>query len=191
MNNEEIVSLVEKVKKGDDAAFEALAEQYGPLINSVAASFASTAASSGLGRIYADLSQELTLTLYKAAVSFDTEQSKVTFGNYAKTCLRNCAVSFLRKMKSAKRRDSRAKNNIKKERKAYSSVSGSERSDIFSVLKLAKTVLSAYEYDVFAKYLSGMSVSEIAESVGRSPKSVSNAVFRCKAKVKSQRNDDL
>ncbi|MBQ7669922.1 MAG: sigma-70 family RNA polymerase sigma factor [Clostridia bacterium] len=190
MNNEEIVILVKRVKNGDDAAFETLVRQYGPLIHSIAISFDYSAKSSGFGNIYADLSQELSIALFKAAGSFDTDQSKVTFGNYAKTCLRNCAVSYLRKLKSAKRRDSRAKNSIKKDRKSYSAFSDNMREDVSSVLELASSVLSAYEYGVFTKYLSGMSVAEIADSVNRSPKSVSNAVFRCKAKIKSRRDDN-
>ena len=190
MNNEEIAYIVKRVKTGDDAAFEALVKQYEPLIHSVAASFDSSAKSSGFGSIYADLFQELSIALFKAAGSFDIDQNKVTFGNYAKICLRNCAVSYFRKLKSAKRRDSRAKSSIKKERKSYSAFSDSSREDVSSVLVLASAVLSAYEYDVFTKYLSGMSVAEIADSVSRSPKSVSNAVFRCKAKIKSRRDDN-
>jgi len=190
MRKEEVNVLLDKVKDNDEAAFEALTVRYKPLLLSVASSFDATARDEGIGQIFADLSQELTLALYRAAKAFDTNQDQVTFGNYAKKCLRNCAISFLRKSRSAKLREQKVKTTLSKDQKIFTPPYPSSDTDGKSVLKAAKAVLSSYEYEVFERYVEGMNVSDIARELGRDAKSVSNAVFRCKAKVKGLYNYD-
>jgi len=185
MHKEKVNILLEKIKDGDEAAFENLAEVYRPLLLSVASSFDATAKNEGINDIFADLNQELTLALYRAARTFDTDQDKVTFGNYAKRCLKNCAISFLRKSRSAKRREQKVKTTLKKEQKVFTppfpqDTDGNGK----SALESAKAILSPYEFKIFSKYIDGERVSDISHEVGKSAKSVSNAIFRCKAKVK-------
>ena len=184
MRKEEIDLLLLKVAGGDDAAFETLVDAYRPLLLSVSSSFDATARDEGIGSIFSDLNQELTLALYRAAVTFDRTQDKVTFGSYAKRCLRNCAIAALRRSRSAARRYEKAKSTLKKEQKSGMSFYDGVSRDAGAVLVFAKTVLSPYEYGIFVKYIEGMAVGEIASELGRDAKSVSNAVYRCKAKVK-------
>ncbi len=189
MDKEELNVLLQRIKSGDELAFEALTKQYNPLLTSVAASFDLTARGEGLNAIFADLFQELTIALFKAAGTFDTEQDKVTFGNYAKRCLNKCAISFLRKTRSAARREERLKNSLKKEHKSASPFSDIPNKDGISALNAAKSILSPYEYGIFVKYFDGVSVADIAKETGKSAKSVSNAIFRCKTKIKKYYND--
>ena len=189
MSKEELNVLLQKIKKGDELAFESLTKQYGPLLTSVAASFDQTARGEGQNGIFADLYQDLTIALFKAACSFDTDQDKVTFGNYAKRCLNNCAISFLRKARSAARREEKVKNSLKKEQKSATSFSGVPDGDGTSALNAAKSILSPYEYSVFVRYIDGVRVSEIAADQGQDAKSVSNAIFRSKAKIKKYYKD--
>ncbi len=184
MDNNGVNDLLARIRNGDDAAFEILTGQYAPLITSVASSFSATARDEGINGIFPDLSQELTLALYRAARSFRTDQDRVTFGNYAKRCLNNCAISFLRKMRSAERRERKVKNTLKKQQKSGFYPSGIPKGDGESALNAAKEILSPFEYTVFAKYIDGSSVAEISAEVGRDAKSVSNAIYRSKAKVK-------
>ncbi len=183
MQSVDVNGLIEKVKRGDDEAFEALSEKYAPLSAAVAASFESTAKDEGLGSIKADLLQELSLALYRAAKSYDTAQSTVTFGLYAKRCLFNCAVSYLRKCKSAAKRERKAKSKLK-ERGAVSRFPELSEDELFTVLGDASDVLSPYERRVIGMMANGDAVREIASELGVSAKSVSNAVFRCKTKIK-------
>ena len=184
MDDAELKELLKSVKGGDERSFEELAARYRPMLTSVAASFDTTAKENGIYGIFQDLYQELTLSLFRAAKSFDTEQNKVTFGCYAKRCAGNCAVSVLRRHRSQKRREEKIKSRLKKEQKSSSFFSESTDSDRASVLSKLGEIFSPYEYDVISRYLDGMSVADIARDTGRSAKSVSNAVFRCKAKVR-------
>ncbi len=184
MDKDEVNTLLSEIKKGNEVAFESLTVKYDPLLKSVASSFAVTARGEGLGEIYADLCQELTYVLFRAAKTYDTEQDQVTFGKYAKRCLNNCAISFLRKARSAAKRERKVRNTLGKEQKPTGLFSGISKENGESTLNAAKTILSPYEYTIFIKYVEGESVSEIAKEVGKDAKSVSNALFRCRAKVK-------
>ena len=179
----ETLELLGKIRTNDDSSFEKLAEIYRPLLVSVAASFDATAKEEGLGSVFADLMQELSLALYRAAMTFDVSQDKVTFGNYAKRCLNNCAISALRKSRSAARRETKVKDSLKKEH--GHGPFASESTDRAVSLDDAKNILSRYEYEIFSKYVDGESVADIAAELGRSAKSVSNALFRCKSKLKA------
>ena len=177
--------MIEKIKLGDDRSFELLSVRYKPLITGTAHSFDTTAKGEGITGFFADIRQELTYALYKAALSFDTKQEKVTFGLYAKRCLENRAISLLRKFRSEKRRESDLKKSLEKQHGSRSSFFGIPGKEAPSLEK-AKEELSSYELSVLEKYLDGMRVADIAREVGRTPKSVSNALFRCRAKVRAK-----
>lgn len=51
-------------------------------------------------------------------------------------------------------------------------------------LEKLETVLSPYERRVLREYISGKSVPEIAEDIGKTAKSVHNALFRIREKGK-------
>lgn len=184
MQDEKLRALLERVKNKDDAAFEELAEMYSPLLYSVAVSFNESAAAVGANNVYGDLLQDLNLALYKAAQSFDLSQDKVTFGLYAKRCVNNRAISFLRKEKSIIRRETRMKEKLKREihfENRFLELGDAEREDL--VEKIAPC-LSSFEFRVFKMYLDGQRAREIAEIVGKSEKSVNNAIFRSKNKIR-------
>ena len=184
MQSAEINGLIERVKQGEDDAFEKLSSLYAPLVVSVASSFEKTAAGEGLGSHFADLSQELSMALYRAAVSYDTKQDKVSFGLYAKRCLTNCAVSYLRKCRSAARRESAARRVLEKSggvSSVFPDVPGEVASGLLSEVS---DILSPFEKQVIELVADGVSVGEIALELGVGAKSVSNAVYRCKTKIK-------
>ena len=105
----------------------------------------------------------------------------VTFGAYAKKCISNRLISLVRKNKSQKRK--------RGELKITSSVPSPD--DVYltkelgtKLLALAENSLSPYEKKIFVLYLDGKRASEISKHVGKSEKSVNNAIFRVKAKLK-------
>ena len=61
----------------------------------------------------------------------------------------------------------------------------SEGRDTERTVERISGILSSYEKRVFSEYMLGKAVSEIAEDLGRSTKSVSNAMFRIREKVKA------
>ena len=184
MGDKIVADLLLKIRNGDETAFESLAEKYKPLILSAATKYEAVSRENGVSGIFADLSQELTLALYRAAKTYNVDQDKVTFGNYAKKCINNCAISFLRKSLSAARRERKVRNTLKTEQRAHGLIPDISEKDAKSILDAAAKILSRYEYSIFADYIAGEPVRNIAVKAGRDAKSVSNALFRCKTKIK-------
>lgn len=188
MQDSERTELLIRVKGGDDSAFELLVKQYTPLILSVCSKYNRSVYGEDTLGAFADLRQELTYGLYRAAMSFNTEQDDVTFGRFAKRCLENRAVSFIRKVNSSRRKEKRVAESLRRENGRehtfevfFPGISNEEKN---AVLETISGCLSAYEYKVFTRYAEGMSASEIARELGKDEKSVNNAVFRSKSKIR-------
>ena len=184
--------LLEQIRSGEETSFAALTEQYRGMTEAAVKRFAP---SFGIGEADADgmygeddLRQEAMVALYRAALSYDTEEKgkDVSFGLYAKICINNALISALRKYKSEKKKREAAKN---KSRSAAKNNAGPfemivSREDAASLLEKIREQLSGLERQVFDYYIVGKSAGEIAERLGRSEKSVSNALYRMKVKVK-------
>lgn len=185
MQNAELTDILKKVRGGEDSAFEVLAEKYSPLIASVCARYMRLIGEEADSGASADMRQEVTYALYRAAVSYDVSQSRVTFGRYAKRCLENRAVSFIRKMSSARRRERRTAERLRKEHHTFEDIfPGVNPGGKSAVLEAVSGCLSPYEYSVFTRYAEGLSAEEIARELGKDEKSVNNAVFRSKVKIR-------
>ena len=188
----DLSSLLEQIRSGNEAAFSALAEIYRGVTDSAVRRFLS---SFGIGEADADgmyseedLRQEAMVALYRAALTYDAEEKgrDVSFGLYAKICVNNALISALRKYKNEKKKREAAKQ---KSRSAEKTNPGplemiAQREDAASLLAKIREQLSGLERQVFDYYIVGKSAGEIAERIGRSEKSVSNALYRMKVKVK-------
>ncbi len=168
------------VQSGDAESFRGLKSKYAPLVMNAVSSFASAETSRS------ELEREAESALLKAAVRFDTKQSKVAFGLYAKICIKNALISFMRKEQTKLRREAKALEAVEvkkshRERFSYAI----ESRDTEQTVERISGVLSPYEKKVFFEYMSGRSAREIALKVGRSVKSVNNALYRIKEKVKA------
>lgn len=180
---DELVSLIDGVKSGSSSDFETICAIYAPLMAAMAKSFESTGA--GDSR---ELMLEARTALLKAALDFDVSQTHVTFGLYAKICIRNAMISQRRKALSRSRREAAALKRTHKRNRHFFQGSGSDAGSSLlrenpSVIEL-EAKLSPFEKKVFREYMSGRSIGEIADAVGKPKKSVNNAVFRIRQKVK-------
>lgn len=169
-------ALLKEIQEGSDAGFATLVKQYTPLITSLVSSFC---ASGGGARD--DLQQEAESALLKASLTYDSTQNAVSFGLYAKICMRNALISHRRKVLRRSRRDMSKK--LSRQGKSMHNVFVQTQNLVQKLEKLEK-VLSPYERQVLREYISGKSVPEIAEDVGKSSKSVHNALFRIREKGK-------
>ncbi len=171
-------ALIASVRRGDETAFAALLDRYAPLLQSLVSAF-------DLASIGSDeLMQEARFALYRAAVSY--RAGGVTFGLYAKICIRNQLVSRLR-------REGREKPLLSLDRFGLELVSDTVGDALDLLLsdesfrelceKIAR-ILSPYENRVFRLYASGLSVAEIAAELGETLKSVRNALDRCLSKLR-------
>ncbi|MBP3377382.1 MAG: sigma-70 family RNA polymerase sigma factor [Clostridia bacterium] len=179
--NSEMKSLIERTSAGDDTAFVELCEMYDPLIKSMTKRYVSLSDLSEDEQLREDFSQEAILALYRAASTYQEKNGEVSFGLYAKICVRNALVSELRRINRKKRSDRRQRED------AESGASGRwgtiDESAISNLL--TDGVLSGFERDVLDLYVAGMKVRDMAEMLGKSSKSVSNAVYRIKSKLRA------
>ena len=173
-------SLIEKlraVQDGDELAFSSLCDDYAGLIGSMTQSFSESCPD--LDRD--DLKQEAIMALYKAALRFRLEQTEVTFGLYAKICIKNRLISVRRKMASQSRLKSEP--SIPKLDPALSPRGAEE---IRRLSGEVQALLSPFEQKVFTLYANKCSYSEIARELSQSVKSVDNAVYRIKRKLRKR-----
>ena len=179
--------MIRDIQNGDDSGFSIIAEAYRPLLVSlVTDEFSDRSLYKDAG--YDDLMQEAAIALYSAAMAYDLNQSSVTFGLYAKICVKNRMISIRRKMISKRRKQIAAVKEKKTNNTglAEARMSRHMQIDAATLSEMAEKTLSKLEKEVFALYAQEMSYKEIAEYLDISVKSVDNAIYRIKSKLKKQ-----
>jgi len=175
---------INAVKNGDKAAFEELLLSFEPLVRSETARLIS--GSPDFVGETEELRQEGRLALYDAAMSYK-ENDGVTFGLYAKICVKNRLISYLRKLGSKKRRADRAARRAQLDAARASDSADElflayERSG--EVKRIVEAEATELERTVFSLYMQRKSYADIAREIGKSAKSVDNAICRVKAKIR-------
>lgn len=172
---------IEMLKNGDKNAFERIHEEYSPLIKSEVARVMSMAV--GYEYDSDDLAQEAGLTLHKAALTYDPEKN-TTFGLYAKICIRRRLVSYLRKLATAERRKEKERLSVAQTRHSAPEELMLEIEENSKLKKWLDASLTPLETNVLRLYLEKKHYSEIAKELGITEKSVDNAMYRVKRKIK-------
>lgn len=158
-------------QKGDEDAVARLFAEYQPMLMRAVSVSVTGVADIGYSR--EDLMQEAGVAFTSAIATYDGGRG-VTFGAYARKCVRNRLISV-----------SRAAAKVRKARAAQADRSQTgEGTRAIDVEGLCNR-LTAYEREVLSYLLGGYKPREIAARTGRPVKSVYNAVCRIKAKAKS------
>lgn len=174
---EKLTKLIVGVKQGSDLAFSELCEDFSSLMRSQVTRLFGSATFE-----YDDLLQDAAMALYDAAISFDVSQDKVTFGLYAKICIRNRLISIKRKQKKSGKKsasyDAVSEKQMRETSRRASREKLEENEEMLSQL-------SQYERAVILLYLNGHSYREIGLALKKNEKSVENALYRIRSKLKS------
>ena len=182
---EEIKNLVLVAQKGDQNAFGRLLEVYDPLISATVSRFKISGMSDADEE---DLRQEAVLAFYSALVAYDPSFSGVEFGLYAKVCICNRLVSQMRILKRHLSHSIVSYDTEKLLEQLASTEDPAARiveiESERSLLRLINGNLSPYEQRVFRMYVSGMSSAKMAEKLESTEKSINNAVYRIRKKLK-------
>lgn len=177
--------LVLLAQGGSREAHLALTARYRPLLESSVARFGASEMTEQERR---DLREEAERIFLGAISSFDTDQDAVDFGLYAKICLRNGLVSEWRHLRALRRVVSvPMEEELSPDLTVPDPARELEEEERFS--KLCRTVreqLSDYENKVWWQYVTGVSVSDIAEDLGRDERSVHNAIYRIRKKLREK-----
>ena len=140
-----------------------------------------------------DLLQEGMVGLIKAMREYDPAQS-ASFCTFAEVCIRRRLYSVLKSAASGKHQPL---NQAIPLNPSFFDVSLAfaqddpevlliDREKTAGLLEYACKQLSAFEAEILGYYLDGLTCREIAETVGKPPKSVENAVQRIRRKIGRQ-----
>lgn len=181
---EEIIELIMQTRDGNDDAFSTLCDKYSSLIYSMSLKHFAMCVDEFSSKD--DFVQEAKMAFYNAVISFDVGNKGVTFGAYAKVCIRNRLISCVRKQLSKKRR--KGKEDAQSQ-ELWSLQDTVVRRELGEKLKIiAENTLSGYEKMIFSYFLEGRKAKEISSIIGKSEKSVNNAIYRIKSKLKKTVN---
>ena len=180
-------------KAGDRLAEEFLVIRYFRIVRTCARPFFL------IGGDSEDLTQEGMIGLMNAVREYDPAKT-ASFRTFAEICIRNRLYSVLRW--AAGDRHSPLNQSVPLDTPFFDSnsyTSGTsnlaernpedfliEQERARSLLSGVRKQLSEFEAKILGYYLDGLSSREIAETVGRSPKSVDNAVQRIRRKMAQQ-----
>lgn len=173
--------LVTQAKNGRQSAFNQLCQQYEPLLISMASRY-SAMCSDGM---FDEFLQEAKIALNRAIVSYNLDNKNVTFGAYARTVVRNWLVDLVRRMNSKKRK--KIDVEISGDEIAGSDTPQDEvvwRELGEKLMKKVEKLLSPYERNVLSMLIGGHKAKEISLHIGKNEKSVNNAIFRIRSKLK-------
>ena len=187
-SKKEINELILAVRGGDQKAFVLLLDQYSPLIEASVNMFCYDGLSANDKD---DFRQEASVAFYNSVLTYDIGQSNVEFGLYAKICVCNALISQIRIAKRIPTEVQELSDNL---------ILGESHEDLSSriveeerlsfLFKIIRNTLSKYEYRVWELYFSGCSTSEIAKWLNTDSKSISNAIYRIRVKLKESLNNN-
>lgn len=186
-HNKDTAFLLSCVKKGDDGAFRELDALFEPLERQCVQKMSDRAA--GIAS-HEEMLQEARYALYRAALSYDGEKGGTTFGLYAKICMNRALISrFLRK----KALPTCSLDQLSQSAD-FEMASGLYQSDVSAaliedesaeaLLERMRRLLSPFEMQVCSLKAQSFSAKEIAAQLGRTQRSVENAVARASKKCK-------
>lgn len=176
----EIGALIRSCRARDDEAFDELVRRYTPMMRKVISSFDSQ-------HDFDELFAEACVALHRAVQRYDLEQSEVTFGLYARICVRNRIVDLLRAADAVQNISDCDVEQISDDESVESGIVGRETID--SALASAKNLLSDYEYRVLILHIQGYKTAAIAKMLSRSAKSVDNAKSRLFRRLREHLGD--
>ena len=187
--NTDISQLISEVRNGNEEAFEALLEKYTPLIESSVAKMLVD----GQYSLHAeDLLQEATVVFYNSIMTYDMEQHEVEFGLYAKICISNALISQIRLLqkRKAERLSETSDEAVFTNDSEDPSVKILEQESLRSLYSVIRGNLSKFEYSIWQLYMSGRTARQIGNILGKDEKSVTNAIYRIRKKLRALLHDN-
>ena len=168
-------NLITDARGGDESAFEAIVSLYTPMLEGVALS---------LNLDIEEVFSDSCMALFSAVKSYDLTQDDVTFGLYAKICVRNRLYDYI----SRERSSEIPLSDIDVIARAGDTVDVGEEvlreEERTAFHESCKCILSDFEYLVLKKWLLLDKTAEIARDLGTSSKSIDNAKARIIKKLR-------
>ncbi len=187
--NADLADLLCAAREGDQTAYAVLLERYAPMLQSMVSKYAAYGMSEA---DLEDLRQEASVAFCSAAKTYDPARQGVEFGLYAKICighrLSSARTTFC-KYCSRGVLSLEGENLIEQnpellgcEDSVTEALINEERME--ALQRLIQQNLSSYESRVWWMYVSGLGTAHIAQTLGKDEKSVSNAIYRIRKKLR-------
>ena len=179
-NPNEIRDLLIAIRNSEDKPFECLLNAYRPLIEKTVSLYHKKCGLTSADRD--DLSQEATIALYFAALTYSDGKS-ASFGTYAATCIRNRIITYIRPLSSSVMTVSlETGEDIASDESPEQTVV--EREAQKNLFDRISTILTPLEKSVLNLFLESRNYAEIADRLSVSRKTVDNAMCRIRAKLR-------
>ena len=200
IENPEIL-LAAEAQAGDSLAEETLIRKYSGIVYKKARAYFMAGADAE------DVVQEGMIGLLKAVRTYDADKN-ATFGTYAERCVTNQIISAIRSADRVKHKPLNTSISLNKPLTDANAPQGAgENSEItlgdtlgtapadspdelliikdvaYYILNNGDNIFSDLEMKVLSEYTKGFTSGQIAERLGKSPKSVDNALQRTRKKV--------
>ena len=177
--------LLTLAKEGDQAAFDTLLVQYTPLIEH-RLTVARARRSDILPEDEKDLRQEAHLAFYRALLGYNADQHEVSFGLYAKICIENALISALRKIRPAEETlDYDTLAALPADKSEDPAQRLREQEDYEALCHRIARALSPFESAIWQRYIAGMTAPDIARQLGKDTRSIHNAIYRIRNKLRN------
>ena len=181
VNTPKIDALLSEFQGGKDEAFSALCELFLPMLNASAYAFCADGCEADLS----ELLEEARIAFFRAATKYALHNGKVSFGLFARICVRRALISYCRAQK--KRPTAHSLDDVDEVLLAEDMdpagalIAEEKMADLYSKVT---SVLSPLEHRVFDMYVEGDTTEAMAEKLAVSEKSVSNALYRMLKKLR-------
>lgn len=187
--NADLSDLLAAARAGDQNAYAILLGRYAPMLHAMTSKYAL----SGMSEAdLEDLRQEANVVFCSAVQTYDPSREGVEFGLYAKICVGHGLASALRVFRRQRRQgllSLEGENLIEQnpellgsEASVSEALIDKERMEALQLI--IQRNLSPYESRVWWLYVSGTSTARIASMLGKDEKSISNAIYRIRKKLR-------
>ncbi|MGI6020595.1 MAG: sigma-70 family RNA polymerase sigma factor [Lachnospiraceae bacterium] len=186
--------LIRRLRGGEDSIVDYLLEKYKPLVRSLSRTRFIAGGDND------DLIQEGMIGLFKAVQNFD-ENKNVLFATFARMCIERQQLTAVTRSNRAKHGFLNNSEPLPEDSEDSGITAGAGegasspemiiigRESAFEMLEDIHSTLSRMEKEVFDLYIQGLDYTDIAGKLGKSPKSVDNAIQRMKKKIRNMLGD--
>ena len=177
----ELLSMI-KNSASADFAFSELLARYTPLLRARVGMYSFSESE------LPEAMQEASIALHSAAMTYDSEKCDgVTFGLYAGVCISNRIKSLLRK-NARENKDAEVISDTERIPSGHDLERAIATRDLCErVMRIAKGLLSEFEFEVFRLGFEKYSTKDIAAELGKTAKSVDNAKWRISQRLRESR----
>ena len=176
-------NLIRLYRENDQRAFASLLQMYEPLVLAEVARH--TEGNDWYDR--EDFRQVAQIAFGSAVLNFDLSQSEVEFGLFAKICISNALSSYRRSV------DRYSGKLVDLDPASVQEDCAGDPAELIAAEEAAQLlrtrickILSPYENRVWTLYTLGLSAKRIGSALGKDPRSIENAIYRIRHKLREK-----